>query len=96
VTVLTGVGEVEKNSTITLYPNPNDGMFTVSAEGLNGKEIKVEILTITGQAIVRKEVKVHNGRVTEQVNLGNAANGIYLLRLYDDERQQTLRFRISR
>jgi hypothetical protein len=59
---------------ISIYPNPNNGEFTIS--GLDNG-MMIEMYDYTGR-LINKEI-VNNE--TMQFNLSNQANGIYLVRI---------------
>ena len=78
------VTTVQNNSEgLLVYPNPNNGTFTIKAN-LQGRE-KEALLTITdiaGRNLASQNVAVKNGVVDSEVNLAaDLAPGIYLLKL---------------
>ena len=58
-----------------VYPNPNDGFFTIQNEGLT--EATYTIADMTGKLV--QEGRLMNTRTT--LNLGNQASGIYMLQV---------------
>lgn len=62
------------NKEITLYPNPSDGVFTIS--GLTQK-VKLRVFNSTGQLILSREVNT----VNVQLDLTNETRGIYFIEL---------------
>jgi hypothetical protein len=84
VTVLGCVGLNEQNaenSLIDIYPNPSSGIFTLKHEGLQGS-MNVEVYNVLG--VLVKQVTV-NGE-SSVVNLTEHASGIYLVKLYKDNK----------
>lgn len=70
---------------ITLYPNPNNGTFTVAGTISGGNKAQIEVLDIVGQTVYKERVLVQNGQLSKQIRLSdNNANGIYLLRIKTD------------
>lgn len=75
----------------SLYPNPTAGIFVYTAEGLNAAEVHMEIIAADGKLVCSRSVTPVNGRVKEEFDLTAYANGIYLLRITTDTKQQTHR-----
>ncbi len=96
VTVLTGIGDVENSGNLKLYPNPNEGMFIISAVGIRSKEVQLEVVSVTGQLLLRKRVVVYNSQMTEHVNLNDAANGMYILNVHGNGELCSLQFSVKR
>jgi PKD repeat protein len=65
---------------LALYPNPNDGRFTVVAEGLKEAVVQVEVIDLSGRAVHQWSATATNGRLRTDLALDLAA-GTYLLRL---------------
>ncbi len=95
VSVLTGVDDVNGANTITLYPNPNNGMFTVKGS-LNNKDADMAIINAVGQTVYNKNITTKNGEINEEADVRNLAAGMYLLRIKTGESIQNIRFIIER
>lgn len=96
VTILTGVDDINSPAGIQLYPNPNDGHFTLHATGIAAKELQLEILDAVGRTVHRKTIAIHNNILHEDIEAGELPNGIYLLKLQAGVSVQTYRFTIER
>ena len=82
------------NSNISLYPNPNNGKFTLIAEGVNA-DAALAIINTLGQTIYTERLTV-NGTFKKEIDLQNVATGIYLLRLKNNNGETSvLRFRVE-
>lgn len=62
---------------VQVYPNPSNDVFNIEGEGIH----KIEIINAYGQVICTKEVK---GNFV-QIDLGNSAVGVYMLRVVTDK-----------
>ncbi len=68
---------------IQLFPNPNDGTFTIrggisAAEG----EAMIQVVNMLGQVVYNCNVAISDSRIDKQVTLpGNLASGTYMLTL---------------
>lgn len=72
----------------TVYPNPNNGSFTVefSSEGLN--DINVLVHDIRGRQVYNKQFS-NTGLFSGNVNLSGAEQGVYLVTVQDGSRKET-------
>jgi hypothetical protein len=73
-----GINEQVDNASIVVYPNPNNGQFTLVINQLNGEGV-LEITDALGQLISSESIAV-NGTMKKEVNLGMYASGIYFVR----------------
>ncbi|BCY27643.1 M43 family zinc metalloprotease [Flavobacterium okayamense] len=72
---------------VTLYPNPNNGVFNLSLNTTSGN-VKVEVFDTRGRLILNKLIS-GNGMVNETISLQNAQSGIYLVNIEDGSRKVT-------
>lgn len=80
VQILLGLEDFNKGN-IELYPNPNDGRFTINATGIRTGEVIIELYDVMGQLIHRQAAEIRQGRIHENVDLGMASAGLYILRI---------------
>ena len=73
--VVTDVLEVSTN-TVSIYPNPNNGVFTIELQ--EDAVVEIYILDITG-----KEIYSNTLNRTEKINVLGMQKGLYLVRLHD-------------
>lgn len=67
---------------LSLYPNPTEGKFSISIDGLEtAKEFRVLIVTASGAVVCDKYLS----GVTEEFDLTQHPAGIYLLRIIAGE-----------
>jgi hypothetical protein len=67
-------------SPIHVYPNPSDGNFQLSLDGINfTKGQYFKIYALNGETVYQSTVVNSNLKI----DLGNCAKGIYLIKLYD-------------
>ncbi|PZF73699.1 right-handed parallel beta-helix repeat-containing protein [Taibaiella soli] len=97
VTGGTGVGNVTNtNSDFSLYPNPNDGSFTIKgvAEGLS--TVTLEVYNMLGQSVYNEEASVENGQLNQKLNLEKSLpSGNYFLKI-NGVGTTVIRFTINR
>jgi hypothetical protein len=80
---------------INLYPNPNHGRFVIESDRLEGKDVVLEIFNERGQLIWNREIRDQIGTLRESVDLDNAADGLYILRVRNQSGRINKRFVIS-
>lgn len=92
-----GVEEPEERgvelASITVYPNPNNGAFTIKAT--NGQQINtVEVYNAMGQLV---HTSVLEGNTTEtNIELQNQPMGIYFVKVSANNTHETLRIMLKR
>jgi hypothetical protein len=78
----TGVDENALNSTLSVYPNPNSGQFTVSVNNPEATDMTIELVNISGQVVYRNEVKAAYS-YNEDIDASTFAKGVYYLKVSD-------------
>ena len=82
---------------IALYPNPNNGTFTVKGPvaGSSTSAIDIEVTNILGQVIYTDQVGVSQGMMDKSMALPVVADGIYFLRITQDGTSKIMRFSVQ-
>ncbi|WNM19812.1 reprolysin-like metallopeptidase [Flavobacterium capsici] len=75
----------EKN--FVIYPNPNNGTFTVQVTNLLN-DVTLNVHDIRGRLILTKTIKA-SGLINEEVSLANAQSGVYLITIEDGDVKTT-------
>ncbi len=93
-----GVTPVATTAAIRLFPNPNNGSFTLSGKIAGGADAPVsyEVTNMVGQVILRGNAQVHSGQLHAEIAMDNMANGTYLLHATSDTINDVFHFVISR
>ena len=82
----------------TVYPNPNTGEFTIKYDVLKRANIQISILDMNGARV--KEVvnssQQYEGQYHVPVNVNELPNGIYIVRLINNDTQRIERLVIAR
>ncbi len=68
----------EMNQVVSIYPNPSNGIFNISIEGVSGK-IQVKIFDIHGNDYCIFEIEGTKNIITEKLDLKELAVGIYFI-----------------
>jgi hypothetical protein len=78
---LVSVSEVGLESMINVYPNPNNGLFTLAVTTTEASEMSVQVVDTKGSLVYNQAFGVVNGEVNRQIQLENAAQGIYFVKV---------------
>ncbi len=73
----TGINNLDIQDAVSVYPNPNNGTFTVSLNKLLSDNVAITLYDVTGRMIMSKQIHADN----EIISIDNAAKGVYLLRV---------------
>ena len=85
----TGMGEKSKEVSVSVFPNPGNGEFTLE---LNSPKSVTADLTVTnnlGMKVYAEKDVVINGKTMKSLNLTGFGSGMYLLNLQNDEMKIT-------
>jgi hypothetical protein len=65
-----------------LYPNPNNGSFTIDLQSPNERVLQLEMFNTAGQAVLRRSLLLEQGRQRFDIEgLTQFSPGVYLLRV---------------
>ncbi len=78
---------------ISVLPNPNKGVFTVKGSlGVNeDTDYQMEVFDILGRVVYTLNARAYAGQIEKIVELGAAAKGNYMLRIYSGGEYQVYR-----
>lgn len=85
-----GLEEIaEVGAYIAVYPVPNDGNFTLVAEGLTGSMVtasgaKLDVIDMTGRSVHTQRLNIADGRVQAPISI-DVPPGAYLVQLVSGE-----------
>ncbi|MCF8370983.1 MAG: T9SS type A sorting domain-containing protein [Bacteroidales bacterium] len=79
------IEEMDGESPIQIYPNPNKGDFFLAGSLESKDELILHIYNSTGQEIYKKEISSTEGKLSEEIEMGQVASGIYFLMVQQKE-----------
>src|SRR5688572_19707309 len=80
---------------MNLYPNPNSGVFTIEATlNSNTANVSFEIVDLMGRSVYQGELAVKDSHFRKQVQLHNAAPGMYVLKVKGEKVNESYSFAI--
>lgn len=75
-----GVEEKEAKSAFSVYPNPNDGNFTLNITSNTAKTYNVSVRNMLGQTVYTDNLSV-NGQKRQELSLAGMDKGVYFVTL---------------
>jgi hypothetical protein len=82
--VLTSINELQ-TGTISVYPNPNDGQFTVKISSLKQETFTISVVNNIGLTVMEVRDVVANGNIEKNIDLRPVPCGIYSLVIRNSE-----------
>lgn len=79
-----GIHELQSLSQLELYPNPNNGDFTLKITSAKASETRISLLNMLGQE-VWADTKTFNSGIQELFLTTDVAAGVYLLRVQNED-----------
>jgi len=89
VNICTNVDEKIFN-TISVYPNPNSGIFTVELKNVLSNFVTIKVLNTLSNVVFIEEKITVNGDFTKTVDLSNLDKGLYFL-VFEDYQGSTVK-----
>jgi len=77
----TGIDEMVSISSVSVYPNPSNGSFTVQTNSLVNDVISIQVVDITGKIIYTEPVSLTIGKNSFDINLSGLSSGYYQVNL---------------
>ena len=90
----TGIWEKVNPSPLSVYPNPNKGLFTVKIEPISGP-FRLSVLNLLGIVILQEEINARPGKFLKDFDFSMLRSGIYFLRISDQKTDRTLKLVIQ-
>ncbi len=97
-TVFVTEGAINENILVndfSIFPNPNNGEFSISFNMISLAEINITILDLTGRIVFQKNEGEFNGKFERFINLSDLNKGMYLFNLQAGTQQINKRFVIQ-
>ncbi len=83
VTICTGIGAKTNVSAINLFPNPNEGNFTLEFNANVNSTLNITITDVTGKIVHTENASSVRGLNRVNLNVSNLQKGFYLLKTND-------------
>jgi hypothetical protein len=77
----TQVAQQNTDAGLTIFPNPNDGNFTLSFNVADAGDYRIRITNALGQLVYDEDLTGHKGEYRKQVDLSQFGKGVYTMSL---------------
>ena len=77
---MSGNNPVTSESCIDVYPNPSNGLFSVSVDGIDGI-INMIVYDSRGREIISESMVLNGQKSINDIDLNNYSDGVYTLQL---------------
>ena len=81
VVMANAVGEISGISEFNVYPNPNDGRFTMILRGESRGDLEISFTNVLGQTIMQSQLDFRTGNVTKEFSFNDLAAGVYIFQI---------------
>ncbi len=78
------------NNSVAIYPNPSfNGKVNLQITSSNNQEVKLSLINMVGQEVYKQQLDVTVGSNSFSLDLNNNDNGIYFLKIYNNDNTLT-------
>ena len=85
MTCCVGIEEANFDGDVSVYPNPNNGEFTVEVELLQQRDLSIGLYDMIGKQIWLDDAIGATSQLRKQYDLSEMPDGVYFLRIYADD-----------
>ncbi|MCX6295103.1 MAG: T9SS type A sorting domain-containing protein, partial [Bacteroidetes bacterium] len=87
VIINVGIQDADNAFLLGIFPNPNDGHFTISFNVPVKSTYKLELTNELGQLIYKDELKDYSGTYSKQLSVVEYGKGVYTITLTNDKNE---------
>jgi hypothetical protein len=95
VNACTGITENQLEGNVSVFPNPNNGTFTLLVNA-DENEMLVELIDVAGKTVYSSSEKDVHAGYRQEINLESVAGGIYMLRITANGEQSLVRIAVQK
>ena len=92
----TGIQSVSGLTSFNLYPNPNNGNFTIELNIESDQTFNISLINQLGQTVQSRNIYLQTGRVLMNMDATNLAAGIYSLQVLSNNERAIKKITITR
>jgi hypothetical protein len=71
----------EQDKEVSIYPNPNNGVFTISFANLDARQVDLRIINVIGNEIYHEVLNRSDIQSSKTIDLNNFAKGLYYVKI---------------
>lgn len=84
--IIAGIHEVNNLYSLNVYPNPNNGTFTIDMNVQESKTFVMQITDLMGRVVAEQKLGLVSGHYQHMVDVSHLSQGTYLIQMTDQER----------
>ncbi len=81
----------ELSQSLSIFPNPASNQVNISFDSFGSADAVVRVLDLTGKEVMVKVLDNLNGKADFMINIGNLADGVYMIEVSNGELNATKR-----
>mgnify|MGYP001186058828 CR=1 FL=1 len=78
--------ETGEKDGLQIFPNPNEGNFSLKLNNYSGSAMMMEILDMNGRVVKKEQIPAGKAGGIVTISLGRIAQGLYMVKVYDEQR----------
>lgn len=86
----TGIWEKPSLSSLSVWPNPGQGIFTLKIEPVSGP-FKLSVINLLGIVIHQEEINAKPGKLLKDLDFSGLKSGVYFIRITNQQEDSTLK-----
>jgi hypothetical protein len=86
LTIDSGEDDEEEETAMSVYPNPNNGAFTLNTG--NSEEKDIYVYDVLGKVVFQKNKVTEK---TTEINIAGSPKGVYMVKIICDDKNQTIK-----
>lgn len=90
-----GIAQNKNDLSTILYPNPNQGSFTLEMNSLTLQNINIEIINTMGIKVYLEDGISFSGKLVKPINLNNVPAGVYFLSILNSGKNIVQKFLVK-
>jgi hypothetical protein len=79
-----------------IYPNPNNGTFTIQLYAIENQEAHLELINLSGKVVFKEQIELIKGANTKKIHVSDLTNQLYYLRIVSESGITTKRVVITK
>ena len=84
-TITVGTEDSKNFENLNVFPNPSEGKINLSFNMNDIQQVKVDVVSLTGQVVYSENSDNFKGHFERQLDLTGLSKGVYMLRLTSDK-----------
>lgn len=88
--------QLSSNMSFDVFPNPNDGNFTVDLELFEETKITIQVMDMRGNLVYSEVYNENIGHYQHAINLNNISTGIYVVSVSSNEMREVKKINVTR